>query len=541
MGKTPKPTGTDPVFDAVVVGAGFSGMFALHKLRGLDLKVLVIEAGGSVGGKWYWNRYPGARCDVESLEYSYSFSEELQQEWRWPEKYSTQPEILRYAEHVAQRFDLKRDIRFNTRVLSASYDEDSGLWLLTTEKGDFITARYCVMASGNLSLPRVPDFKGLADFKGKWYHTGKWPHDSVDFTGMRVGVIGTGSSGMQAIPVIAKQATHLTVFQRTANYSVPAINGPISDEEDRERKAIYPQWRARQLRSPFGMAGHPPPPKGALDDNPEERQRNYETRWGYGGNIAFLCAYNDLLRNKESNETASEFVRQKIRAIVKDPAVAERLSPRDHFIGTKRLVVDSGYYDTFNRDNVSLVDVRSSPIECITATGIRTRDARYGLDAIVFATGYDAMTGALFGIDIRGKGKVLLSDKWKNGPRTYLGLMTAGFPNMFFITGPGSPSVKTNMVCHIEQHVHWIGDCIGWMRSAGRTRIDADCEREDKWVEHVNEVANSTLYPLASSWYTGANIPGKPRIFMPYVGGLDKYKAICDAVAQDEYRAFGLS
>lgn len=529
------------VLDAVVVGAGFAGMFSLHRLRGLGMRVQVFEAGSDVGGTWFWNRYPGARCDVESLEYSYSFSEELQQEWVWPERFAAQPDILRYANHVADRFDLRRDIKVNTRVSSAHYDEDSALWTVSTDQGDLVKARFCIMASGNLSLPRVPDFKGLGDFKGNWYHTGKWPHEPVDFIGLRVGVVGTGSSGIQSIPVIAKQAAHLYVFQRTANYSVPSVNRPLALEVDRERKANYSQWRQRALQTPFGMAGHPPPSRHALVDSPEERRRVYEAKWGYGGNISFLCAYRDLLVDKASNETACEFVRDKIRATVKDPAVAELLTPKDHYIGTKRLVLDVGYYETFNRDNVTLVDVRSSPIERVVENGLRTREAEYELDAIVFATGYDAMTGALLDMDIRGRKGLPLATKWTHGPRTYLGLMTSGFPNMFFITGPGSPSVKTNMICHIEQHVNWIADCLSWMRSAGRTRIEADTQREDSWVSHVNEVADATLYPLANSWYTGANIPGKPRIFMPYVGGLDKYKAVCDEVAANEYSTFVLS
>lgn len=527
--------------DAVVVGAGFAGMYTLHRLRAMGLQVQVFEAGGDVGGTWFWNRYPGARCDVESLEYSYSFSDELQQEWVWPERFAAQPDILRYANHVADRFDLRRNIKVSARVTSADFDDQTGMWTVTTNQGDRVSASYCIMASGNLSLPRVPDFKGLEDFRGKWYHTGRWPHEPVDFSGLRVGVVGTGSSGIQAIPQIARQASHLHVFQRTANYSVPAVNRPLTPEADREHKANYARWRHQALETPFGIAGHAAPTKSAFEDSYEERQRVYEAKWGYGGNISYLYAYRNLLSDKEGNETACEFVRDKIRATVKDPAVAELLVPRDHYIGTKRLCLDIGYYETYNRDNVTLVDVRKLPIETLIPGGLRTRDADYELDAIVFATGFDAMTGALLDIDIRGKGGLPLATKWADGPRTYLGLMTAGFPNMFFITGPGSPSVKTNMICHIEQHVDWIADCLQYLQAAGISRIEANRLKENEWVEHVNAVADATLYPLANSWYTGANIPGKPRVFMPYVGGLDKYKQICDDIAANKYAGFVLA
>ncbi len=537
----PQADGCTPEFDVVVVGAGFAGLYTLHRLRKLGMKVRVFEAGTGVGGTWFWNRYPGARCDVESLEYSYSFDDELQQEWTWADRFATQPDILRYANHVADRFELRPDIELNTRVISAVFDPKSMQWTLQTDQGRSVCARFCIMASGNLSLPRVPKFEGLESFQGNWYHSGLWPDKNVDFSGQRVGVIGTGSSGIQMIPRIAEQAKHLYVFQRTANFSVPAENRPLTPEADQRHKAQYPERRAEARRTPFGIAGHPPPLKSALEDPPAEHQRVYESKWETGGNISFLYAYNDLLVNRQANETASEFVRQKILKTVDDPKVAELLLPNDHYIGTKRLCLDTGYFQTYNRDNVTLVNVKHAPIEAITPQGLRTQGSEYELDAIVFATGFDAMTGALLDIDISVKTGGSLREKWSSGPRTYLGLMTAGFPNMFLITGPGSPSVKTNMIPAIEQHVDWITDCLSHLRSCGIKCIEPDLERENKWVEHVNEVADTTLYPLANSWYMGSNIPGKPRVFMPYVAGLDKYRKICDDIAANNYQGFMLT
>jgi len=528
-------------FDAVIVGGGLAGLYALHRLRGLGFKVRVYEAGSGVGGTWFWNRYPGARCDVESMEYSYSFSNDLQQEWKWPERYGTQPEILRYINHVAERFDLMRDVQLDTRIVSAVFDEGANRWTLTTDKGETVTAPFCIMAAGNLSTPRVPDFKGLERFEGNWYHTGLWPKEGVDFTGQRVGVIGTGSSGVQMIPHIARQASHLHVFQRTANFSLPARNAPLDPEKEREHKATYVDRRRAAYDTPFGIAGYLPPTKSALEATPEERERAYEAKWAEGGSISFLYSFNDLLVNKEANDTASEFVRNKIRGIVKDPATAELLAPKDHPIGTKRLCLDTNYYETYNRANVTLVDARRAPIEEITTRGLRTRDAGYEFDSIVFATGFDAMTGALREIDVRGVGDEKLADKWAAGPRTYLGLMVAGFPNMFVITGPGSPGVKSQMILAIEQHTDWIAGCLEKMRAAGFARIEATEESETRWVEHVNAVADSTLYPLANSWYVGANIPGKPRVFMPYVGGVHTYTRKCNEIARKGYEGFALS
>ena len=531
-------TSEPATFDAIVVGAGVGGLYAIHRLRKLGLKVRAFEAGGGVGGTWYWNRYPGCRCDVESLEYSYSFSDELQQEWHWPERYGTQPEILRYIDHVADRFDLRRDIEFNTRVKQAVFDSDTNMWTVTTDKGTAATARFCVMATGNLSTPRTPNYPGLQSFKGKWYHTGLWPHEGVDFTGLRVGVIGTGSSGVQSIPIIAKQAKHLYVFQRTANFSLPARNAPMNRDKESAHKAHYPERRRAAFDTPFGIAGYPAPVKSALDATEEERLCAYEAKWAEGGSISFLYSFTDLLINGESNETASEFVRRKIRATLKDPKTAELLCPNDHPIGTKRLILDTDYYETYNRDNVTLVDIRGRPIEEITSTELRTADTDYALDAIVFATGFDAMTGAMKEIDIHTDAGVSIREKWEHGPRTYLGIMIAGFPNLFMITGPQSPGVKSQMILACEQHVDWIADCIQYLRDHGFSRIEAEEDAEDAWVQHNNEVADRTLYPLANSWYVGANIPGKPRVFMPYVGGVAAYKKKCDEIAASGYEGF---
>jgi cyclohexanone monooxygenase len=526
-------------FDAVIVGAGFAGLYALHRLRGLGLSARVFEAGKGVGGTWYWNRYPGARCDVESMDYSYSFSDDLEQEWTWTERYASQPEILTYINHVADRFDLRRDIRLETRVTAAVFDEAASRWEVRTDRGDRVSARFCIMATGCLSDAQVPDFEGLETFVGKWYHTGSWPHEGVDFTGQRVGVIGTGSSAIQSIPIIAKQAAHLFVFQRTPNFSIPARNAPMDPEYQRGWKARYAEHRreARESRVGFVVERNE---QSALAVSPEERRREYEARWRRGG-LGFNATFADLLTNQEANDTAAEFFRAKIRSIVRDPAVADLLTPRHYPLGTKRLCVDTAYYETYNRDNVTLVDVRKALIEAITPEGLRTRDAAYALDRIVFATGFDAMTGALLKIDIRGRGGLTLQQKWAEGPRSYLGVTVAGFPNFFTITGPGSPSVLSNMIVSIEQHVDWIADCLADLRSTRRGAIEAAREAEEAWVAHVNEVGHLTLYPRANSWYMGANIPGKPRIFMPYVGGVGTYRQKCDEVAANGYEGFTLS
>ena len=520
--------------DALVVGAGFAGLYMLHRLRGMGWRARVIEAGDGVGGTWYWNCYPGARCDVESVEYSYGFSEDLQQDWVWSERYAAQPEILRYLEHVAERFTLYPDIRFNTRVLAAHYDSASARWNITTDDGDYC-ARYCIMATGCLSSANLPDLPGLTDFKGRVLHTGRWPHEPVDFSGQRVGVIGTGSSGIQATPEIAQQAAHLYVFQRTPNWSVPARNAPLAAAQQDEVKRDYSGYRARQRK--LGTACHLPPNKqSALAVDDAERERVYEGWWARGG-LSFLGAFGDLIFDLRANDTAAQFIRNKIRATVKDPALAEKLLP-DHALGCKRACSDTQYYETFNRSNVSLVDLREAPLETFTATGVRTANAEYRLDAVVFATGFDAMTGALGRIDVRGVDGLVLKDKWAAGPRTYLGLATAGFPNFFIITGPGSPSVLASMTVGIEQHVDWIAQCLEWLAAHGASRIEAEPQAEDDWVEHVNTVAARTLMQGCNSWYVGANIPGKPRVFLPYVGGFPRYEARCNDVAAKGYAGF---
>ena len=528
------------VYDVLVVGAGFAGMYMLHRLRGLGLSARVYEQGSGVGGTWYWNRYPGARCDVESMQYSYSFSDELQQDWDWSERYAPQPEILKYANHVADRFNLRPDIQFNTRVDRAVFDEAANIWQVATSDGKTATARFVVLATGCLSNARMPDIKGLDRFKGKVYHTGHWPHDPVEFTGLRVGVIGTGSSGIQSVPVIAEQASHLTVFQRTANFSIPARNAKLTAEERERFRTNYPEIRRFAREEARNGIYTDLPDRGALDDGDNERRARYEQRWQRGG-LTFMSVYNNLVLDKAANDTAANFVREKIAEIVSDPQTAKLLQPNNHPIGSKRICVDSDYFATFNRANVTLVDIRSNPIEEIVPNAVRAGGKDYEVDALVLATGFDAMTGSVAKIDISGRQGQTLNQKWAEGPKTYLGLMSVGFPNLFVITGPGSPSVLSNMIVSIEQHVDWITDCISFMRDRGFEAMEATKDAEDKWVAHVNEVAYSTLYPQANSWYMGANIPGKPRIFMPYIGGVGAYRQICNDVAAKGYEGFAMT
>ena len=522
-------------FDVVVVGAGFAGMYMLHRLRGLGLSTRVYEAGGGVGGTWYWNRYPGARCDIASMQYSYSFSEELDQDWSWSQRYSPQPEILAYAEHVADRYDLRRDIQFNTRVTAATFDEDAGHWIIQTDLGDNVVAQFCVMAVGCLSAANLPPFQGMADFQGEIYHTGEWPHEGVDFTGQHVGVIGTGSSAIQSIPVIAEQARTLTVFQRTPNFSVPAWNESMDPEYERSIKADYPALRAKARARPTGFYFEFNM-QSALDTTPEGRDQQYEAFWARGG-LPFLGSYGDLLFDKEANNTTAEFARQKIRDIVKDPATADLLCPDDIF-GCKRLCVDSGYFETYNLPHVSLVDVSETPIERFTNEGIVANGAEYPVDAVVCATGFTAMTGSFERIRITGRKGLTLTEKWKEGPRTYLGLSSVGFPNLFMITGPGSPSVLASMIQAIEQHVDWMVDCIGHMGDIGAQTIEPQLPYEDDWVEHVNDVAGVSLRSTCSSWYVGANVPGRPRVFMPYIGGFPVYVDKCNEVMTRGFEGF---
>ncbi len=527
-------------YDVVVVGAGFAGMYMLHKLRGLGLSVRVYEQGGGVGGTWYWNRYPGARCDVESMQYSYSFSAELQQQWDWSERYAPQPEILKYANHVADRFELRGEIQFDTRVQRAIFEENANSWRVTTSDGKTVTAKYFVLATGCLSNARVPDIKGLGDFKGEVYHTGHWPHEQIDFTGKRVGVIGTGSSAIQAVPVIAAQASHLTVFQRTANFSVPARNAALTPEEREAFRANYPEIRRFAREEARNGIYTELPDRGALDDGDHARRAKYEKRWSRGG-LTFMSSYNNLVVDQAANDTAADFVRAKIAEIVKDPHTAKLLQPNNHPIGSKRICVDTEYFATFNRPNVTLADLKSDPIEEILPCALRTRTKEYEVDALVLATGFDAMTGSVAKIDIVGRDGQTLNQKWAEGPKTYLGLMSSGFPNLFIITGPGSPSVLSNMIVSIEQHVDWITDCIAYQRARGFDAIEAQPQAEEKWVAHVNEVAHTTLYPQANSWYMGANIPGKPQVFMPYIGGVGAYRRICDEVAAKGYEGFAMT
>ncbi|KWV57841.1 cyclohexanone monooxygenase [Bradyrhizobium macuxiense] len=527
-------------YDVVVVGAGFAGMYMLHRLRGLGFSARVYEQGSGVGGTWYWNRYPGARCDVESMQYSYSFSEELQQEWNWSERYAPQPEILQYANHVADRFDLRRDIQFDTKVERAGFDERNNLWQVATSDGKTVTARFVVLATGCLSNARKPDIKGLDRFKGEVYHTGHWPHQPVDFTGQRVGVIGTGSSGIQSVPVIAEQAKHLAVFQRTAQFSIPARNAKLTEDERNWFRANYPEIRTFAREQAKNGIYTELPDRGALDDGDNERRTKYEARWQRGG-LTFMTVYNNLALDKAANDTAADFVRGKIAEIVKDAATAKLLTPISYPIGTKRICIDTDYFATFNRPNVTLVDIKTNPIEEITEIAVRSGGKDYELDALVLATGFDAMTGSVAKIDIRGRNGQTLNQKWAEGPRTYLGLMSADFPNLFVVTGPGSPSVLSNMIVSIEQHVDWISDCLSYMRDHRLATIEAEKDAEDKWVAHVNEVAFATLYPQADSWYMGANIPGKPRIFMPYIGGVGPYRQICNEVAARGYEGFAMT
>ena len=523
--------------DVAIVGAGFAGLFALYRVRNLGLTVRVFEAADGIGGTWHWNRYPGARCDVESLEYSYQFSPELEQEWEWTERYASQPEILRYLNHVVDRFSLRTDIQLKTRINSAHLDEPGRHWVLRTATGDSVTVRWLIMATGCLSRPYRPHLPGLGQFTGDVYHTGEWPHETVNFSGKCVGILGTGSSGIQCIPPIAQQADRVFVFQRSAAYTVPAHNGPLDPELQRRVKAEYPAFRAR-CNAQFAAINADASNVSALEVGPKQRRRVYDERWARGG-LPFTGAFADLRLSAEANATAADYVRDKIREIVKDPEVARKLSPHS-ILGCKRICVDSDYYSTFNRSNVTLVDVHAQPIQTITSTGLTTTQQRYQLDTLVLATGFDAMTGALLAMDIRGRDALKLKDAWYGGPRTYLGLATSGFPNLFLISGPGSPSVLSNMVATIEQHVNWVTECIQYMETHGVHELEARHEFQDAWVEHVNQVASSTLFPTCNSWYLGANIPGKPRVFMPYVGGFPTYAAKCSEVLTNGFEGFRL-
>jgi len=522
--------------DAVVVGAGFSGLYLLYRLRKAGFSTRVFERGGDVGGTWYWNRYPGARCDVESLQYSYSFDERLQQDWHWPEKFSAQPDILAYANYVADRFDLKKDIEFNIEVKGSRFDENSNRWKITTNTGEEINAQYFIMATGCISTTQIPNIKGLSDYVGNTFHTGDWPHEEVDFSGQSIAVIGTGSSGIQSIPVLAKQAKKLTVFQRTPNYSIPSQNEPMTKKYERSWKDLYSERRKEMRYSAHGsLKDLNDVPALSVDE--DQRQELYTKRWAIGG-TGFLGSFNDLLTNADANYTAAEYVRQQIKRVVNDKETAEILCPRSYPIGTKRICIDTGYFETYNRENVKLVDISKKPIQRLVADGIIVDDQLYPFDSIIFATGFDAMTGSIFNVDIKGRDGLALKDKWSAGPKTYLGLMSVSFPNLFMITGPGSPSVKSNMIMSIEQHVDLVTEILLAMRSKGLSVVEPELEAENKWVDHVQEVAYKTLFPQANSWYMGANIPGKPRLFMPYIGGVGAYRQICEEIVANNYRGF---
>ncbi len=534
-------SGTSPDFDAIVIGAGFSGLGMLRRLRDeLGMSVQVYEAGDGVGGTWYWNRYPGARCDSESYVYCFSFSKELLQEWNWSGKYPEQPEILSYLNHVADRFDLRRNIEFSTRVTSAKFLEDENLWQIETDQGDRVTARFLITGIGCISAGNVPDIPGLDSFEGDHYHTGSWPHEGVDFAGKRVAVIGTGSSGVQSIPVIAKQAESLTVFQRTPQYTIPARHETVDRRFIEEE--VKPNYDAILEKARWSQSGFPLElsERLALEVSEEERLETYEALWAQGGFRFLHASYKDIRTDVEANDTAAEFIRSKIRQIVTDPDTVSKLLPTDHPLGSKRALIDTNYYETYNRENVELVDIRRSPIQEITPKGILTEDGEYEFDIIVFATGFDAMTGSFLRMDIRGRNDLSLKEKWSEGPKTYLGVQVAGFPNMFMVTGPGSPSVLSNMPVAIEQHIEWISNFIEYLREHGVEAAEAELDAEDAWVSHVNEVAETTLYMLANSWYLGANIPGKPRVFMPYAGGLGTYRERCNEIAENGYEGFTL-
>ena len=534
-------TVSTPDFDAVIIGAGFAGLGMLRRLRDeLGMSAQVYEAGTGVGGTWYWNRYPGARCDTESYIYCFSFSKELLQDWSWSGKYPEQPEILSYLNHVTDRFDLRRSIKFETRVTSATFLEDSNLWDVETDQGDRVTARFLITGIGCISTSNVPDIKGADTFEGEQYHTGNWPHEKVEFAGKRVAVIGTGSSGVQAIPVIAEQAEHLTVFQRTPQYTIPARHGTVDRKFIEEE--VKPNYDAIIDKAKWSVGGFPVDyaERSALEVSAEERRETYEDLWASGG-LGFLYgSFKDISTDRRANDTAGEFVRSKIREIVRDPETVEKLLPTDHPWGSKRPLIDTDYFETYNRENVELVDIRHSPIQEITPEGIRTEDQEFEFDVIVFATGFDAMTGTFLKMDIRGRNGMSLRDKWSEGPKTYLGLQVAGFPNLFMITGPGSPSVLSNMPVSIEQHIEWISNFLEYMSERGIEAAEATLDAEAAWVTHVNELAEPTMFVLANSWYLGANIPGKPRVFMPYAGGLGVYRKRCNEIAANGYEGLTL-
>ena len=524
--------------DAVVIGAGFAGLRALYRLRQMGKTVAVLEASDGIGGVWHHNGYPGARCDVESYDYSYSFSPELEQEWRWTERYARQPEILRYIHHVADRFELRKDVHLNTRMMGAAYVEAAARWTIAAEDGRQWSAQFLVMCVGQLSTTKSPAYPGQSSFRGEIIHSGVWPKHKVDFAGKRVAIIGTGSSGMQMTPVIAEQARHLTVFQRTANYSIPAAHAPVTEEEDRQVKANYKARREQAWNSPTGL-GFMPSKQSALEATPEEREKVYEAAWNRLG-FGFALAYHDLLLSKPANDTAADFIRRKIGAVINDPAVREKLLPKDHPFAARRPSVDSGYFQAFNRDTVELADVREFPILEFTPEGVRTAGKHHAVDIIIFATGFDAFTGSLLKPDIAGRNGLTLRDKWAAGPVSHLGVAVADFPNMLIVAGPGSPSLLSNVMVSIEEHVDWLAEFIDALKTKGLVEFEATRDAEQAWVAHVNERAKETLYLSTDSYYNGAEVAGKPRVFMAYTGGVRGYRRILTQCAEAGYSGFTL-
>ena len=525
--------------DVIIVGAGFSGLYMLYKMRKMNLKALIIERASDAGGTWFWNRYPGARCDIESIEYSYSFSDELQQEWNWSNRYSDQSEILEYINYVVKKFNLKENIVFNTSVKSATFDENLKNWILETDSKSY-SSKFCVMATGTLSSIKQPNFDGLENFKGDWYVTGEWPHEKLDFTSKKVAIIGTGSSAVQSIPVIAEEAKNLTVFQRSPNYTIPANNRPLTKKELSNAKSSYDQIREKAKYTRAGIGYNQFEERKLLDLSSEEIKKELNNRWKIGGQEIFTAGFTDVGVNVEANKIVADFVKSKIKEIVKDPNVAELLSPEDA-IGCKRLCADTNYFETYNRENVELIDLNSNPINSITENGILTNDKEFKFDIIIFATGFDAMTGALQAIDITGKNGKKLKQVWKDGPKSFLGLLINGFPNLFTVTGPGSPSVLTNMMVAIEQHVEWISNCINFLSKSNLNEVEADELFQIEWMDHIEEVAKNTLRYTCNSWYVGANVPGKKRVFMPYAGGFGKYREKCDEIAENNYSILRIS
>lgn len=527
-------------YDVVIVGAGFAGMYQLHKLRQQGMTAHVYETGDDVGGTWFWNRYPGARVDIESHHYSFSFDKDLQQEWDWKERYSPQPELLKYAQHVAERFDLRKDISFSTKVTAMDWDDEARTWTVTTDPGEPVTCRYVILATGTLSVPQKPKFEGLEDFKGELYYTSSYPKEGVDLSGKKVGVIGTGSSGLQTITAIAPEVGELTVYQRTPSYSMPAHNHELTDEDRQKVKANYDEIRTKDFAAGVGFDDGQSANVNAADLPPDEVRAQQDKFYEYGG-LAYGFSYGDILINPQTNDSFAEYVREKIRERVNDPKLAEKLTPRTYPICSKRMCVDTGYFEVYNQENVELVDIHEQPIEKFVENGIVAGGNLREHDLIILATGFDAMTGAITNIDITAGGEKL-GDKWAHGPHTYLGLFSSGYPNLLMITGPQSPSVLTNMMTSIEYHVDWISRLLKDMKDAGLSKIDARPEAEEQWVKANNDIAATTLMPQANSWYMGANIPGKERVFMPFVGGHDTYTAICEGIAvAGNYHGFRLT